>query len=73
MQNKRLKSVNECILNYTEYDKIDKQVLKDEAIIDDISMSPNGDFHIIYILKTYYYMINLEGNINGELKKAYLE
>jgi len=68
-----LDKVNEWIVDHDEYSKITKDVLKEESIINDIEISPNGDFFITYILKTYRYMINVEGNANGKLEKAYLE
>jgi len=68
-----LKKVNNCILDHTEDAIISAQFLKNDAILEDIFIYPNGDFHFNYILKTHHYMINVEGNVNGELKKAYLE
>ena len=68
-----LEKVNDWLTNYSKYAKITKHTLKNEPIIDTIDIFPNGDFLISYILKTYHYMINVEGNVNGELRKAYLE
>ncbi len=68
-----LEKVNDWISNYSEHSKITMNTLKNDSIIDTIDIYPNGDFFISYILKTYHYMINVEGNVNGEFKKAYLE
>ena len=68
-----LGTVNDWLAKGSEHSKITTHILKNDQIIDNIDIKSNGDFLIMYLLKTYNFMISVEGNVNGELKKAYLE
>ncbi len=68
-----LEKVNDWLLKENRYSKITKHILKEDLVIESINIYSNGDFFISYIFETYHYMINVEGNVNGDLKKAYLE